>query len=88
MKKREKNKIVQGKDIHKAQQIKQSDSKNRMNQEWSDLMDSPQKKLSEGALFIFRIKRTRNHWGNKQLWGSKEKGRHKPGHKTPKTKKT
>lgn len=42
------------------------------------------RKLSRGAANIFRIIKTRTHWGNKELWGYREKGRNKPGHKTPK----
>jgi hypothetical protein len=35
------------------------------------------RKLSRGAANIFRIIKTRNKWGNKQLWGFREKGRNK-----------
>ncbi|MGE0206232.1 MAG: hypothetical protein AB7R69_00080 [Candidatus Babeliales bacterium] len=42
------------------------------------------RKLSRGAANIFRMIKSRNHWGNKQLWGSHEKGRNKSGHKPPK----
>lgn len=34
-------------------------------------------KLSRGAANIFRMIKSRTHWGNKQLWGSREKGRNK-----------
>lgn len=84
MKKREKNKKLQEKELHKSQRIEQAANKQKLDEQWSDLMHSPQKNLSEGALNIFNIKRTRSHWGNKQLWGSKDKGRHKSGHQTPK----
>lgn len=83
MKKREKNKIIKGRELHKDQKLKQSAQKQKLDEQWSDLMHSPQKKLSEGALTIFNIKRTRNHWGSK-LWGYKDKGHHKPGHQAPK----
>jgi hypothetical protein len=38
------------------------------------------RKLSRGAADIFRIIKTRNHFGNKNLWNFREKGRNKPGH--------
>ncbi len=36
------------------------------------------RKLSRGASNIYRIIRSRAKWGNKQLWGFREKGRNKP----------
>lgn len=87
MKKIEKNKRKLKKENHKAEKITQAHMKEEMNEQLSELMHSPQKKLSAGAESIFKIKRTRNHWGNKQLWGYKDKGHHKPGHATPKAKK-
>ncbi len=88
MKKIEKNKRKAKKEVHKEQKITQAQMKEKLDSKWEELMHSPQqKKLSAGAEAIFEIKRTRNHWGNKQLWGYKDKGRHKPGHATPKVKK-
>ena len=36
------------------------------------------RKLSRGASNIYRMIRSRAKWGNKQLWGFREKGRNKP----------
>lgn len=33
------------------------------------------RKLSRGAANIFRIIKTRTKWGNKQLWGNRDKGK-------------
>ena len=33
------------------------------------------RKMSRGASNIFRVIKTRAKWGNKQLWGTREKGR-------------
>lgn len=35
--------------------------------------------MSRGAANIYRMIKTRNHFGNKNLWGSNEKGRGKAG---------
>lgn len=85
MTKIKKNKVMLEKEYHENLKHNEVVQKEQMEQEWSSVMHSTQKNMSEGALNIFRIQKSRNHWGNKQLWGSKEKGRNKPGHKTPKT---
>lgn len=36
------------------------------------------RKMSRGASNIFRSIKTRTKWGNKNLWGSNEKGRNAP----------
>ena len=51
---------------------------------WHNRMNSTQKKMSQGAQQLFRVIKCRCRWGNKQLWGSHEKGRGKSGHRQPK----
>ncbi len=84
MKKRESKKI-QEKELHKDQKNKSHEQNHSNEEQMKHLMDSKQNNMSEGALLVYRIQKSRCHWGNKQLWGSNEKGRNKPGHKTPKT---
>lgn len=85
MKKRQNSKKIEEKDIHKSQRLDLSAQKHKNEEEWIDVLHSTQRNMSEGALNIFRIQRTRSHWGNKKLWGHKDKGRNKPGRSVPKT---
>ena len=74
-------------EINKKLKLNEYSQQHKAQKQTIDVMASKHDKLSEGAQEIFNIQKTRNSWGNKQLWGSHEKGRNKPGHKTPKTKK-
>jgi hypothetical protein len=56
----------------------------KVQENWHKTMDSTQKNMSRGAQNIFRIVKCRCHWGNKQLWGYRDKGRGKFGHRQPK----
>lgn len=79
-----KSKKIEQKEYHKEQKLRQTSQKHKQDQEWSQVMHSTQNNMSEGALNTYRIQKSRNHWGNKQLWGHKDKGRHKPGRSSPK----
>lgn len=43
----------------------------------ADRLSHVRRKMSRGAANIFRMMKVHAKWGNKQLWGSREKGRHK-----------
>jgi hypothetical protein len=55
----------------------------------SDRISHIGRKMSKGAADIFRVIKDHAKWGNKQLWGDREKGRHRSGlyHKLFKKKK-
>ncbi len=77
MTKIKKNHIEQGKELHKNQIIDEKNDKHKQQQEWSNLMDSTHKKLSEGALNISLTNRIRSNRGTKE---ASSKGHHKEGH--------
>lgn len=58
--------------------FRQENTNQRIEQKVKNRVGNLRRKLSRGAANIFRIIKTRAKWGNKQLWGFREDGRHKP----------
>lgn len=77
MTKTKKNTIQKNAEFHKNQIIDEKSEKQRQDQEWANLMNSKEKKLSEGAQKIALTHRIRSNRGTKEA-GSK--GHHKEGH--------
>jgi len=58
--------------------LKQDKKNQRIQSIVSERLSNVRRKLSRGASNIYRMIRSRAKWGNKQLWGFREKGRNKP----------
>ena len=65
--------------------LKQRNQNRRIISKTNDRVNHLRRKLTRGAANIFRTIKVRAKWGNKQLWGSREKG--KPGLPTDKSRK-
>ena len=59
--------------LHKQNPGDRASKKRKITQEWKSRMDSTQKKMTRGAQNIFRMIKSRTHWGNKELWGNDKK---------------
>ncbi len=55
--------------------LKQRNQNRRIISKANDRVNHLRRKLSRGAANIFRTIKVRAKWGNKQLWGSREKGK-------------
>jgi len=55
--------------------LEQQNQNRRIKEENFERVNNIRRKMSRGASNIFRVIRTRSKWGNKQLWGTREKGR-------------
>lgn len=55
----------------------QRDENRRIKSSVIDRFGGMRRNMSRGASNIFRMIKTRGGWGNKQLWGFREKGRSK-----------
>lgn len=77
MTKIKKNTIEEAKELHKNQRIDEKNEHHKLAQEWSDLMHSTHKNISEGALNIALTNHIRSNRGTKEA-GSK--GHNKEGH--------
>lgn len=55
---------------------KTDNNNQRFSQDVKNRLNNIRRKLSKGAADIFRMIKTRGNWGNKQLWGNREKGKH------------
>jgi len=68
-------------ELHKNKRIDEKSDHTKQNQEWSNLMDSTHKKLSEGALNIAHTHRIRT---NRKTSSANSKDHHREGHEVHK----